>query len=69
MGHVDSESQIAKSALRFVVFIGVTSLFADFTYEAARSINGQYLAVLGASATVLCAALIEHDRTIWRRPA
>lgn len=48
-----SDSQSAKSALRFVVFIGVTSLFADFTYEAARSINGQFLAVMGASATVV----------------
>jgi predicted MFS family arabinose efflux permease len=28
-------------------------LFADFTYEAARSVNGQFLATLGASATVV----------------
>jgi predicted MFS family arabinose efflux permease len=50
---VESDSQLAKTSLRFVVLIGVTSLFADFTYEAARSINGQFLAMLGASATVV----------------
>jgi predicted MFS family arabinose efflux permease len=33
--------------------IGVLSFFADFTYEGARSINGPFLAILGASATVV----------------
>ena len=42
-----------RSALRFVLLIGVTSLFADFTYEGARSITGPYLAILGASATIV----------------
>ncbi|HEX5340002.1 MAG TPA: MFS transporter [Gammaproteobacteria bacterium] len=37
-----------RSALRFVVSIGIVSLFADMTYEGARSIVGPYLAVLGA---------------------
>lgn len=46
-------SPTSRSALRFVVLIGITSLFADCTYEAARSINGQFLATLGASATVV----------------
>jgi MFS family permease len=41
------------SALRFIVLIGIVSLFADMTYEGARSITGPYLAVLGASATVV----------------
>jgi predicted MFS family arabinose efflux permease len=41
------------TALRFVLLLGVVSLFADFTYEGARSIVGPYLAVLGASATVV----------------
>lgn len=41
------------SALRFVVLIGVVSLFADMTYEGARSITGPYLAVLGASGTIV----------------
>jgi MFS family permease len=43
----------AKTALRFVVLIGVVSLFADMTYEGARSINGPFLAILGASGTVV----------------
>jgi len=41
------------SALAFVVAIGVANLFADLTYEGARSINGQFLARLGASAGVV----------------
>ena len=40
-------------ALRFVLLIGVMSFFADFVYEGARSVNGPYLAVLGASATLV----------------
>src|SRR5207247_7946709 len=40
-------------ALKFVVLIGVVSFFADFTYEGARSITGPYLAILGASATLV----------------
>jgi len=41
------------SALKFVVLIGVVSLFSDMTYEGARSITGPFLALLGASATVV----------------
>ena len=41
------------SAMKFVVLLGLVSLFADMTYEGARSITGPYLAVLGASATVV----------------
>jgi MFS family permease len=41
------------TALTFVILLGVVSLFADMTYEGARSIIGPYLAVLGASATVV----------------
>lgn len=37
-----------KRAMTFVALIGVVSLFADMTYEAARSVNGPFLAVLGA---------------------
>jgi len=48
------ESDIAKSsALRFVILIGVVSLFADMTYEGARSITGPYFALLGASGTIV----------------
>ncbi len=41
------------AALKFVVLVGVVSLFADMTYEGARSITGPYLAVLGASGTIV----------------
>jgi len=43
----------AGSALRFVVLLGVVSLFADLTYEGARSVVGPYLGLLGASATAV----------------
>ena len=42
-----------NKALRFVILIGVMSFFADFVYEGARSVTGPYLAVLGASATLV----------------
>lgn len=42
-----------SAALRFVVLLGVVSLFADMTYEGARSVTGPYLALLGASGTVV----------------
>ncbi|MGH6662624.1 MAG: MFS transporter [Rhodospirillales bacterium] len=42
-----------RHAVRFIVLLGVVSLFADMTYEGARSITGPYLALLGASATVV----------------
>ena len=38
------------AALRFIVCLGVVSLFADMTYEGAHSIIGPYLKDLGASA-------------------
>ncbi|TVL99879.1 MAG: MFS transporter [Candidatus Brocadia sp. WS118] len=41
------------TAIKFIVLLGVVSLFADVTYEGARSINGPYLALLGASATTV----------------
>lgn len=43
----------AKSAIKFVVLLGVVSLFADMTYEGARSITGPFLSTLGASATAV----------------
>jgi len=45
---------ISKTAeLKFVVLLGTVSLFADVTYEGARSITGPFMAILGASATVV----------------
>lgn len=38
-----------KQAFRFVLMIGIVSLFADMTYEGSRSIVGPYLAQLGAN--------------------
>ena len=42
-----------SSALSFVILLGVVSLFADMTYESARSISGPYLATFGVSAAVV----------------
>ena len=42
-----------KAAVRFIVALGLISLFADVTYEGARSITGPFLATLGASAFVV----------------
>ncbi len=42
-----------KHALRFVIILGIVSLFADVTYEGARSITGPFLAILGAGAAVV----------------
>ncbi len=39
-----------KAALRFIVALGIVSLFADMTYEGARSIIGPFLKDLGATA-------------------
>jgi MFS family permease len=51
--HNQGQAVSARSALRFVLLIGIVSLFADMTYEGARSINGPYLAILGASGAVV----------------
>jgi MFS family permease len=43
-------SEKRASALRFIVCLGIVSLFADMTYEGAHSIIGPYLKDLGATA-------------------
>src|ERR1700704_5473779 len=43
----------SRSALQFVVIIGIANLFADFTYEGARGIIGPFLGSLGASAAIV----------------
>ncbi|ORW08651.1 MFS transporter [Mycobacterium kyorinense] len=40
-------------AMKFVLMVGVMSFFADFTYEASRSIVGQFLGLLGAGALAI----------------
>lgn len=47
------QSSAKKIAFKFIVLLGAVSLFADVTYEGARSINGPYLAILGAGGTVV----------------
>lgn len=57
MNHRDADVgmrvPVPQDALRFVILLGVTSLFADMTYEGARSITGPYLGSLGASGTAI----------------
>jgi MFS family permease len=43
----------SKSALHFVLIIGIANFFADFTYEGARGIVGPFLGSLGASAAIV----------------
>ena len=43
----------SRSALRFVLIIGIANFFADFTYEGARAIVGPFLGSLGASAAIV----------------
>lgn len=50
---IHSPTMNLKTATSFVVLMGLTSLFSDMTYEGARSINGAYLDILGASATTV----------------
>lgn len=42
-----------RSAMMFVILMGVVSLFADMTHEGARSITGPFMALLGASGTIV----------------
>lgn len=53
-GKLEGYKDILKGdAIKFIILIGVVSLFADMTYEGARSITGPYLAILGASAVTV----------------
>src|SRR4051812_26588455 len=42
-----------RAAIRFIICVGLVSLFADMTYEGAHSIVGPYLKDLGASAMMV----------------
>jgi predicted MFS family arabinose efflux permease len=46
-------NKLAKLAFKFVLTIGIVNLFADMTYEGARSITGPFLESLGASAVAV----------------
>lgn len=43
----------ARSAIGFIILFGIVSLFADMTYEGGRSMVGQYLKILGATAAAV----------------
>lgn len=45
-----------SQAITFIILLGVVSLFADMNYEGGRSLSGQYINLLGASAFVLALA-------------
>ena len=42
-----------RSAMMFIILMGIVSLFADMTHEGARSVTGPFMALLGANATVV----------------
>ena len=42
-----------SAAWRFIILVGMVSLFSDMTYEGARSITGPFLGSLNASATII----------------
>ena len=44
---------LAASAFAFVVVMGIVNLFADITYEGGASINGPFMASLGAGAAAI----------------
>lgn len=46
-------TQPSRTALSFVILLGMVSLCADATYEGARSITGAFLGSLGATGTVV----------------
>src|SRR5262249_7054482 len=49
-------AQQRSLAFRFLIMIGIANLFADFTYECARSVTGPSLSQLGASAAIVSIA-------------
>ncbi len=49
----NNRTTVKRSAMLFVVLLGVVSLFADMTHEGARSVYGPFLALLGANATIV----------------
>ena len=52
-GFKNQGENVRRSAMKFLILMGVVSLFADMTHEGARSVTGPYLAFLGANATIV----------------
>jgi MFS family permease len=48
-----SHENLKRSATKFVILVGIMSLFADFTYEGSRSILGPYLALFSLGGTAI----------------
>lgn len=53
MQAMQTTAHFYRRAVQFIVLMGVVSLLADMVYEGGRSLSGQYLALLGASGTVV----------------
>jgi len=50
---MSSKNLHQAAAWKFIILVGVVSLFSDMTYEGARSITGPFLGSLNASATII----------------
>ncbi len=50
---ISSKDLHRAAAWKFIILVGVVSLFSDMTYEGARSITGPFLGSLKASATII----------------
>lgn len=46
-------NEAKSTAFKFLIMIGVANLFADLTYEGARSVIGPFMAQLGATAAII----------------
>lgn len=53
LGKKPAETVNRNNAVKFVVLLGIVSLFADMTYEGARSVTGPFLGTLGASGAIV----------------
>lgn len=47
------DDNLRKRSFMLIILFGVISLFSDTIYEGARSVNGPYLALLGANAAIV----------------
>jgi MFS family permease len=50
---VEGKNLNAATAWKFIILVGVVSLFSDMTHEGARSITGPFLGTLGAGAIIV----------------
>ena len=54
-----------RSGLTFVLLFGAVNLFADMTYEGARSVTGPFLGMLGASGFIVGFTLSLIGTLLW----